>query len=64
MRKGKISIVLGFIFLVCILFYMAFISKNPYLNELLFFFGGMITICFFAYGCDKIEKNGKETKKK
>lgn len=64
MKKGKISIVLGFIFFVGILFYMTFISNNPYLNELLLFFGGMITICFFAYGCEKMENKQKETQKK
>lgn len=64
MKKGKIAIALGVIFWVCILFYMTFISNNPYLNEVLFFFGAMITICFFAYGCEEMEKKQKETQKK
>jgi hypothetical protein len=56
MKKGKIAIALGIIFWVCVLTYMTFISNNTYLNGVLFFFGGMITLCFFAYGCEEIEK--------
>ena len=57
--KGKF--IIGFFTLVwvCILTYITFFSNNPYKNAIIFFFGFMITICGFAYGCEKIEKQQK-----
>jgi arginine exporter protein ArgO len=57
--KGKF--IIGFFTLVwaCILTYITFISKNPYMNTIVFFFGFMFTICGFAYGCEQIEKQQK-----
>ena len=54
--KGKF--IIGFFTLVwaCILTYITFFSNNQYINIIVFFFGFMITICGFAYGCEEIEK--------
>jgi hypothetical protein len=41
---------------------MTFFSHNPYLNEILFFFGAMVTITILAYGCESIEKAKKIAK--
>lgn len=58
--KGKF--IIGFFTLVwaCILIYITFFSNNPYLNYIIFFFGAMITICGFAYGCEEIEKQKRK----
>lgn len=63
MLKGKIFLGIAFLFWVAILTFMSFFSNNPYLNEILFFFGAMITIVILAYGCESIEK-AKEIAKK
>ena len=57
--KGKF--IIGFFTLVwaCILTYITFFSNNPYINIIIFLFGFMITICGFAYGFEKIEKQQK-----
>lgn len=57
--KGKF--IIGFFTLVwaCILTYITFFSNNSYINIIIFFFGFMITICGFAYGCEEIEKKQK-----
>lgn len=31
--------------------------NNEYINALLIFFGALLTICIFAIGCEKLEKN-------
>ena len=64
MKKGKIAIALGVICWVCILTCITFFSHNQYLNAIIFIFGVMVTICFFAYGCEEMEKTQKETQKK
>lgn len=58
--KGKF--IIGFFTLVwvCILTYITFFSNNPNINIIIFFFGFMITICGFAYGFEKIEKQQKQ----
>jgi arginine exporter protein ArgO len=57
--KGKF--IIGFFTLVwaCVLTYITFISKNPHMNTIIFFFGMMITIFGFAYGHEKMEKQQK-----
>lgn len=56
MKKGKTIIGIAFIFWVCVLTYITFFSHNQYLNAIIFFFGMMITVCGFSFGCEKIEK--------
>lgn len=62
MLKGKIILGVAFLFWVSILVFMTFFSHNPYLNEILFFFGAMVTITILAYGCESIEKPKKIAK--
>lgn len=59
--KGKMIIGLFACIWVAILVYITFYSTNPCINTAIFFFGVMITICGFAYGCEEIEK--KQIKK-
>jgi hypothetical protein len=54
--NGKIIIAISIMFWVICLGYMTFVSKNPYLNYMIFFFGIIITICGLSFGCEKIEK--------
>ena len=57
--KGKF--IIGFFTLVwaCILTYITFFSNNTHVNAFIFFFGMMITVCGFAYGHEKMEKQTK-----
>ena len=57
----KGNFIIGFFTIVwaCILTYITFFSNNTYMNAIIFFFGMMITICGFAYGYEKIEKQEK-----
>ena len=57
--KGKLIIAVFVIIWVCILTYITFFSNNSYINIIILLFGFMITICGFAYGFEKIEKQQK-----
>lgn len=57
--KGKFIIGLSTLVFICVLTYITFLSNNPYMNTIIFFFGMMISICGFAYGCEEIEKQQK-----
>lgn len=59
--KGKMIIGLFACIWVVILASITFYSTNPYINTIIFFLGGMFTVCGFAYGCEEIEK--KQIKK-
>ena len=59
MNKGKFIIGVGAIVWAIVLVFIAFFSTNPYLNEILFFFGAMVAVAFFACGCEEIEKAKK-----
>lgn len=62
MKKGKTIIAISTIIWVCVLITTLFtniFTNNPYINTIIFFFGMMITICGFAYGCEEIEKQKK-----
>ena len=56
MKKGKM--IIGFFAIVwaCILVYVTFILNNSFISGALLFFGAMLTVCGFAYGCEMIEK--------
>jgi hypothetical protein len=56
MRKGKMIIGLSGLFWFIVLVFITFISHNPYVNTLGFFFGAMITVCGLGCGCEAIEK--------
>ena len=56
MKKGKMIIGIFAIVWACILVYVTFISNNTFISGTLLFFGAMLTVCGFAYGCDEIEK--------
>ena len=57
--KGKFIIRFFTLVWGCILTYIFFYSYNPYINTIVFFFGMMITLCGFAYGLEKMEKQKK-----
>ena len=59
MKKGKTIIAISVIVWVCILTTTLF-TNNPYINATLFFFGAMLTVCGFAYGCEEIENARKK----
>lgn len=51
---GIIIITLTTLFWVSMLSYITFYPINTYWNTLIFFFGAMLTICGFSYGCEKM----------
>ena len=59
----KSKMIIGFFacIWVAVLTYITFYSTNPYINTIIFFLGGMFTICGFAYGFKEMEK--KQIKK-
>ncbi len=59
MNKGKFIIGVAAIVWLIVLVFIAFFSTNPYLNEILFFFGAMLTVAILAYGCEELEKAKK-----
>lgn len=54
--NGNNIIRIGIAIWVTILSATLFIN-NEYINALLIFFGALLTICIFAIGCEKLEKN-------
>ena len=59
MKKGKTIIAISSIIWAIILTATLF-TGNPYINVALFFFGAMLTVCGFAYGCEDIENARKK----
>lgn len=57
--NGHRIIALAFlVWIVCLT--IMFFTENPYVNELIFYIGFIITICISAVGCEKLEKTGEK----
>ena len=59
--NGNNIIRIGIAVWVTILSVTLFIN-NEYINAFLIFFGALLTICIFAIGCEKLEKNKEPLK--